>query len=200
MEGEIQCRYFIVRADEPDLQRYLAPYVDRMERFKELDKRTCKEMGATYVAVNNYNGVTGWYFNVTPGKPEVVIPDGLHAYSKYSSDYKCKDGTELKIYTPTNKKFKASRQYHAYLKELNELYCDIPYQVIKYFDMGVKFFVANLRVAKTVAVQVGDWWLFAVPWPDGNDCKKVFSPKLKEIKKSQFVAILEEGTNPDELQ
>lgn len=199
MLGDIPCRYFMVCADEQDLQQYLAPYVDRMEKFKALDKQTCKEMGAAYVAVNNYNGVTGWYFDVTPGKPEVQIPDGLHTYSKYSSDYKCKDGTELKIYTPANKKFKASRQYHAYLRELNELYCDIPYHVIKYFDMEVKFFVADLRIARTVAVQVGDWWLFAVPWPEGNDCKKVFSPKLTEIKKSQFVAILEEGGNPDEL-
>lgn len=198
MSDEIQCRYFVVGEDDK-LKQFLAPYTERMDKFRELDRKNAEEFGSHSVAINNYRGVTGWYFDVTPNKEVPSIPDGLREYSKYSSDYSCEDGTKLKIYIPANRKFKASKPYYAYLKELNDLYCDIPQHVTEYFDAHVQFFVANLNVARTVAVHVGDYWLFMVPWPEGNNCQKVFDSRLKEIKKSQYVAVLEEGVDPNEL-
>lgn len=193
-EMEMPCRYFVIRKDEPQLHEFMAPYVEQMDKFWALDRKSSNEMGAYGVAINNFNGVTGWYFDIT-----CEVPEGLKAYSKYPHDDKLPDGRLLKIYMPAAKKIKESKKYHDYLQELNQLYCDLSKMVIEHLDAHIEFLTGDFYLVKTIALDVRDWWLVVAPWPMNNTSAKVFDSRLKEITKSQYVAVLEEGENPDEL-
>ena len=194
---EMNYRYFIVNKNEPGLSAHLAPYETRMEQFKELDVKTSREMGALSVAVNNFNGITGWYFE-TPVGAKAKVPEGLRPYSKSPFDYKREDGKRFKIYVPSSLKFKKSARHRENLEKLNTLYCNISDKVIEYFDAYVEFFDYDFRVVHTAAGRCGEWWLIVVPWRKAteNGKEKVFDPRLREIKKSQFVAITEENVDP----
>lgn len=198
-----ESRYFIVPKNEPSLVEYLKPFLEKEKEFNELNGQYKEEMGYVAPAISNVHGVMGWFYNVDSRYTIVPIPDGLKPYKK--NQYDClaePDGQQLKIYVPAAKRIKDSHQYREYLNNLNEKYVQIPDKVVECFkadNILIGATESGFGIRHTKAVLVKDHWILCVPWsPKASKEEREFDPRIKEIKTSQFIAILEEGVDPNE--